>query len=108
MSRSTHQSGTSSPLRCTNIAAIGCVSGFAARAQGGPNLALHQLLAQRRMRGKQENALRVVNQPSTSKKEHVMKVRPLKPLAVAAAFAVLGVSALPAAAADWSDTSISW
>jgi hypothetical protein len=36
-----------------------------------------------------------------------MNVRPLKTLAAAAVFAALGTAALPAAA-DWSDTSISW
>jgi hypothetical protein len=37
-----------------------------------------------------------------------MNVRPLKPLAAAAVFAALGTAVLPAAAADWSDTSLSW
>src|SRR5258708_7878476 len=39
---------------------------------------------------------------------NAMNVPRLKPLAAAAALAVLGVTALPAAGADWSDTSISW
>jgi nucleoside-specific outer membrane channel protein Tsx len=37
-----------------------------------------------------------------------MNVRPLKPLVAVAALAALGTTALPAAAADWSDTSIGW
>jgi hypothetical protein len=37
-----------------------------------------------------------------------MKMSPLNRLAVAGAFAALGAAALPAAAADWSDTSIGY
>jgi hypothetical protein len=37
-----------------------------------------------------------------------MNVRPLKPLAAAVAVAALGAASLPATAADWSDTALSW
>src|SRR6185369_7634954 len=42
------------------------------------------------------------------KRSTSMKISSLKPLAAAAAFVALGATALPAAAADWSDTSIGW
>lgn len=53
-------------------------------------------------------ALRAANRPFILEKEHAVNVRSLKSLAVAATLAALGTATLTAAAADWSDTSVSY